>query len=191
MKREESRHDFAFLAGVVIGAVAGAMATLAMSPQTGADARDKFRARMNDLDVEGYKERARNAANAGAERVKGLAGEDTSPGQMIASTKAKVADIVERSPLPVGGKNGELGEDAELAAERPRTVHEAEPFKDAVRDAEGGVEDAAQRAANAAEGGADDAAKKADDAANAVEESAADAAQQAADAVEEHKPGQS
>jgi gas vesicle protein len=129
IKREESRHDFAFLAGVVIGAVAGAMATLAMSPSTGAEARDKLRARMNELDVEGMKERARNAANTGAERVKGIAGEDSGPGQIIASTKAKVTDLVERSPLPVGGKDGDLSEDAELAADRPRSVREAEPFE--------------------------------------------------------------
>src|SRR5690606_22567985 len=119
IKREESRHDFALLAGVVIGAVAGAMATLAMSPSTGAEARDKLRARMNELDVEGMKERARNVASTGAERVKGMAGEDAGPGQVIASTKAKVADLVERSPLPVGGKDGDLSEDAEMAAERP------------------------------------------------------------------------
>ena len=46
LQREESRHDFAFIAGVVIGAAAGALATLALAPAAGSDTREKVRERV-------------------------------------------------------------------------------------------------------------------------------------------------
>lgn len=80
LQREESRHDFAFIAGVVIGAAAGAIATLALAPAAGSDTRDKVRQSVSTLDVETVKQRAntlstsaRGAAQRGKETVSATA----------------------------------------------------------------------------------------------------------------------
>lgn len=111
IKREESRHDFAFMAGVVIGAVAGALGTLAFAPRAGAETRERWRARMDEMHVEQLKARAselREAATAKTEQLREKAG----AGGVVESTRARVTELVDRSPLPV-----QLGEQPEMTAE--------------------------------------------------------------------------
>lgn len=69
LQREESRHDFAFIAGVIIGAAAGAVATLALAPAAGSDTRDKVRQRVSTLDVETAKQRAASVGDAAKQRA--------------------------------------------------------------------------------------------------------------------------
>ena len=48
-RSDENRHDFAFIAGAVIGAIAGALVTLALTPMSGADTREKLAAGLESL----------------------------------------------------------------------------------------------------------------------------------------------
>jgi hypothetical protein len=88
MHREESRHDFAFMAGVIIGAVSGALATLALTPMSGQETREKLRERAIALDLEPVKERA--------------AGVATTAQHLMETGRERAADLVAKSPLPFG-----------------------------------------------------------------------------------------
>lgn len=103
MKREESRHDFAFMAGVVIGAVAGALATLALAPRTGTETRDRWRSRMQEMPFEDLRSRASSVREIAAARSEQLreAASSASPGDLVQTTRSRVTEMVDRSPLPV------------------------------------------------------------------------------------------
>jgi len=90
----ESRHDFAFIAGVVVGAIAGALATLALTPMSGPDTREKLREHAGDLGP--VRERAASVAGAAQQRATSMAG---SAQQMVASGRAKAADLVTHTSL--------------------------------------------------------------------------------------------
>jgi hypothetical protein len=92
LQREESRHDFAFLAGVLVGALAGAAATLALTPLSGSETRDKLRAQTSNLNVNvgDLKQRAGDLAGAASTRV--------------APVKERVSELAGKSPLPLGRK---------------------------------------------------------------------------------------
>lgn len=92
LQREESRHDFAFIAGVIIGAVAGAVATLALTPMSGNETREMIRSRVNEMDVEELKHKAAD--------LKTKASESVTPA--MEKVKAQVEDMAAKSPLPVG-----------------------------------------------------------------------------------------
>ena len=108
IKREESRHDFAFMAGVVIGAVTGALATLALAPRTGTETRDRWRSRMHEMPMEDIRMRAltlREVASARSEQLREAAS-STSASDVLQSTRSRVTDMVDRSPLPITLGNG-------------------------------------------------------------------------------------
>ena len=90
LQREESRHDFAFLAGVLVGALAGAAATLALTPLSGSETRDKLRAQTSNLNVNvgDLKQRAGDLAGAAGARV--------------APLKERVTELASKSPRPLG-----------------------------------------------------------------------------------------
>ena len=113
IKREESRHDFAFMAGVVIGAVAGALATLALAPRAGSDTRERLRSRMQEMPVDDLRSRASHLREAAAERSEKLREAATSS-DVVQSTRSRMTDLVDRSPLPVtlGDDTGDAVDDA-------------------------------------------------------------------------------
>jgi gas vesicle protein len=86
LQREESRHDFAFLAGVIVGAIAGALATLALTPMSGAETRERLRDTTSNLGP--VKEKMSDVA--------------TTAGNLMATGKEKATDLVAKTPLPVG-----------------------------------------------------------------------------------------
>lgn len=136
IKREESRHDFAFMAGVVIGAVAGALATLALAPRAGSDTRDRLRSRIPETPGDELRSRASHLREAALERSEKLREAATSS-EVVQSTRSKVTDLVDRSPLPVT-----LGDDAGDAVDDA-----AETFSEQAERAEGAVADAASELA--------------------------------------------
>lgn len=91
LRREESRHDLAFVAGVMVGAVCGALATLALTPFSGAEAREKLRERTGDLAT--VKERAAAVASTAREKVEPV--------------RERALDLAARTPLPVGHLSSE------------------------------------------------------------------------------------
>ncbi|CAN5469508.1 hypothetical protein BH23CHL2_BH23CHL2_03910 [soil metagenome] len=129
IKREESRHDFAFMAGVVIGAVAGALATLALAPRAGTETRERLRSRMQEMPVDDIRARASNlreVAVAGTERIREAA-ESASASDVVQATRSRVTDLVDRSPLPVklGDDAGDVVDDAaEAVSEGAERVEE-------------------------------------------------------------------
>ncbi len=160
MKREESRHDFAFMAGVVIGAVAGALATLAMAPRAGGETRERWKARMQEMPVDDLRARAMSMRDAASERTGQLreAASNAAPGDVVQSARARATEMIDRSPLPV-------------------TLGDAEAQADDVAET---LADAADEAVAAA----DDAADEAD---TLIEESAGGVADAVADAVEDER----
>jgi hypothetical protein len=92
LQREESRHDFAFLAGVLVGALAGAAATLALTPMSGSETREKLRAQTSNLNVNmgDLKQRAGDLAGAA--------------GTKVAPVKERVTELAGKTPLPLGRK---------------------------------------------------------------------------------------
>jgi hypothetical protein len=92
LRREESRHDFAFRAGVLVGALAGAAATLALTPMSGSETRDKLRAQTSNLNVNvgDLKQRAGDLAGAASTKV--------------APVKERVTELAGKTPLPLGRK---------------------------------------------------------------------------------------
>lgn len=101
LRREESRHDFAFIAGVIIGAIAGAVTTLALTPMSGNETREMIRSKVGDMDE--IKERASSVKDKAAERVSSVS-ESAQP--MMDKAKAKATGLAEKSPLPTGGEDG-------------------------------------------------------------------------------------
>jgi gas vesicle protein len=107
-RSDESRHDFAFIAGAVIGAIAGALVTLALTPMSGADTREKLRSRAGELGP--MRERAMEAAGPVREKAMGAATPVKEKAGSIASTAAGKAQT-----LAATGKERA----AELAAKTP------------------------------------------------------------------------
>lgn len=116
LRREESRHDFAFIAGVIIGAIAGAMTTLALTPMSGNETREMIRSKVGDMDE--IKNRANTVKDKATERASSVA-ESAKP--MVDKAKAKATDLAEKSPLPVGGDDKADGTVTELNPSRPAT----------------------------------------------------------------------
>lgn len=122
---DEHRHDFAFLAGVIVGAISGALATLALTPMSGAETREKLRSRAAQADLAPVRERATAVAGsaqhlvaASREKATGLA--------------AKAPELAAKMPLPVGQRHGEDAMASEhpssgTLAGRDRTPHTSEP----------------------------------------------------------------
>jgi gas vesicle protein len=107
--REESNHDFAFMAGVILGAIAGALLALAFTPFSGADARAKVRERTGDMDA--MKDRAASIASTAKERVepvRGKASEVASNAMhKVEPMRDRAMEIAAKSPLPVGNSTKE------------------------------------------------------------------------------------
>lgn len=99
LRREESRHDFAFIAGVIIGAIAGAITTLALTPMSGNETREMIRSKVGDMDMDDIKDRANSVKDKATERASSVT-ESAKP--MMDKAKAKATDLAEKSPLPVG-----------------------------------------------------------------------------------------
>jgi gas vesicle protein len=89
MHRDESRHDFAFIAGVIVGAIAGALATLAVTPMSGPETRAKLRERTGDLAP--VKERASTVAESAQ--------------QFVAAGRERATELAAKSPLPIPGRH--------------------------------------------------------------------------------------
>jgi gas vesicle protein len=124
MHREESRHDFAFIAGVIVGAVSGALVTLALTPMSGTETREKLKERVGDL--EPVKERA--------------AGVATSAQHLMETSRERAADLVAKSPLPFGGPHGEAVDtvsDTSLGTGQGGGAHTMEPAEGSVEAVEG------------------------------------------------------
>lgn len=94
LRREESRHDFAFMAGVIIGAIAGAIATLALTPMSGNETREMIRSRVGEMDD--IKERANTLKEKATERASSVA---QSAQPMVDKVKAQATDMAARTPL--------------------------------------------------------------------------------------------
>ena len=99
LRREESRHDFAFIAGVIIGAIAGAVATLALTPMSGNETREMIRSRVNEVDVDEIKTKATGLKTKATESVSNVAHQAQPKMEKV---KAQVGDMAAKSPLPVG-----------------------------------------------------------------------------------------
>ena len=120
MRREESRHDFAFMAGVVIGAVAGALATLALAPRTGMETRDRWRSQLHEMPTDEWRSKAeqlREVAVARGGTLREAAG-NVSPADVVQTTRSRVTDIVDRSPIPI--TLGDTADSLEEAADDAR-----------------------------------------------------------------------
>lgn len=100
LRREESRHDFAFIAGVVIGAIAGAVATLALTPMSGNETREMIKSRVGEMDD--IKARAASVKEKATERASEVA---HSAQPMVDKVKTQVTDIAAKTPLPVGDED--------------------------------------------------------------------------------------
>jgi gas vesicle protein len=110
VRREESRHDFAFIAGVIVGAISGALVTLALTPMSGEQAREKVMERAGNL--EPVKERATELA--------------TSAQHLVETGREKAADLVAKSPLPFG-EHAETEGEAVAATVSGGVVHTQNP----------------------------------------------------------------
>ena len=97
LQREESRHDFAFIAGVIVGAVAGAVATLALTPMSGDETREMIRSRVGEMDE--LKEKAATVKVKATERASSVV---QSAQPMVDKVKTQASDMAAKSPLPVG-----------------------------------------------------------------------------------------
>jgi gas vesicle protein len=97
-RSDESRHDFAFIAGAVIGAIAGALVTLALTPMSGADTREKLRSRAGELGP--IRERAMEAAAPVKEKAGSIASTAAEKGKTLAATgKERAADLAAKAPI--------------------------------------------------------------------------------------------
>jgi hypothetical protein len=134
LQREESRHDFAFIAGVVVGAISGALATLALTPMSGAETREKIRSRASQTDLTPIRERATAVASSaqhlaatGREKASGLA--------------AKAPEFAARSPLPFGQRHAEDAVAAEWPSDSAGTIRDrAERATHTAEPPEGGID---------------------------------------------------
>lgn len=97
-RSDESRHDFAFIAGAVIGAIAGALVTLALTPMSGADTREKLRSRAGELGP--IRERAMEAAAPVREKAGSIASTAAEKGKTLAATgKERAVDLAAKAPI--------------------------------------------------------------------------------------------
>ncbi len=159
IRREESRHDFAFMAGVVIGAVAGALATLALAPRTGMETRDRWRSRVNEMQMEEFRAKASNLREVAATRTDQLreAASSAATSDVLQNTRSRVTDLVDRSPLPVtiGDKvtdeSDDIGDSLIAAAEEGQRA--AESY---VEEADRVLDESATRVTEAVDGDSDD-----------------------------------
>lgn len=155
-QREESRHDLAFMAGVIIGAISGAIAALALTPMSGAETREKLRETSGNLGpvkekvtttasqaVAPVKEKATEAVHAASQAVgpmKEKAAEAvSSASHAVGPMKDKAAEIAAKSPLPVGNKH-----------EEQDVVMSEDVARDAVDDAVAAAKDAGDAVQDAA-----------------------------------------
>lgn len=100
LQREESRHDFAFIAGVIIGAIAGAMVTLALAPMSGNQTREAIRTRVNELPIDDLKHKAQDAREKAVERaveVKEKAADRAS--EVAHQAQPMVDKVIAKTPL--------------------------------------------------------------------------------------------
>lgn len=122
MQRDEGRHDFAFIAGVIVGAITGALATLALTPLSGPETREKLREHAGDLAP--VRERAAKVAGAAQQRVASVAG---SAQHMVEIGRDKAAELAAKASLPIPGRQGSdqpqavanKGETDSMMAENP------------------------------------------------------------------------
>ena len=91
IKREESRHDLAFLAGVIVGAISGALAALALTPMSGAQTREKLKDTTSNLTPVREKV-AESASHAVATSKEKSAGFTAAASQAMVTGKEKAAD---------------------------------------------------------------------------------------------------
>ena len=89
MQRDESRHDFAFIAGVIVGAITGALATLALTPLSGPETREKLRERAEDLGP--VKERAATVAGTAQ--------------HLVATGRERATELAAKAPLSIPGRH--------------------------------------------------------------------------------------
>lgn len=142
-EREESRHDLAFMAGVIVGAISGALTALALTPMSGAETREKLRETSSNLGP--VKEKVTTTASQAVAPVKEKAAEAVSAAsQAVGPMKDKAAEMAAKSPLPMGNKQDE--QDIVMSEDVARD--EVDHAADAARDAGEAVHDAAKDAAH-------------------------------------------
>lgn len=131
LQREESRHDFAFIAGVIIGAIAGAIVTLALAPMSGNQTREAIRTRVNELPIDDFKHKAddlKHKAQDKAQDVKGKAADRASEvahqaQPMMDKVKTQVGDIAAKTPLKSGNEAEDIVDEvAELIPPAPTST---------------------------------------------------------------------
>jgi gas vesicle protein len=104
-RSDESRHDFAFIAGAVIGAIAGALVTLALTPMSGADTREKLKSRAGELGP--IKEKALEAAAPVKEKAGTFATTAAERGKTLAATgKERASELAAKAPIGRGSHDG-------------------------------------------------------------------------------------
>jgi gas vesicle protein len=112
-RSDESRHDFAFIAGAVIGAIAGALVTLALTPMSGADTREKLKSRAGELGP--IKEKALEAAAPVKEKAGTFATTAAERGKTLAATgKERASELAAKAPIS-RGSHDETGMSPEAA----------------------------------------------------------------------------
>jgi gas vesicle protein len=111
-RSDESRHDFAFIAGAVIGAIAGALVTLALTPMSGAETREKLKSRAEDLGpirdraleaTAPVREKAMGAAAPVKEKAGSVATMAAEKGKTLAATsKERATELAHKAPIGRG-----------------------------------------------------------------------------------------
>lgn len=198
-RRDESRHDFAFLAGIIIGAIAGAIVTLVLAPGSGNETREKLRGKMQEFDVDTVRQRAMDAretvkerAGEQAERLKEMKDQAPAVSDLAATAKSKASNLADRAPI---GRNGDSMADAiEDKVDDLTNASLADKAKDKVDDLTGrsdtekvkdAATDLADEARDKTEDAADKAQDKAEDLADDAQDKAEDVADDAKDAADE------
>lgn len=97
IQREESRHDFAFMAGVIVGAISGALATLALTPMSGSETREKVRQTTSNVDLAPVKERVSTIRSTAA----------TTAQSAVATGREKATELAAKSPIPLSRREGD------------------------------------------------------------------------------------
>lgn len=187
-RRDESRHDFAFLAGVIIGAIAGAIVTLILAPGSGNETREKLRGKVQDFDVDSVRQRAMHAretvkerAGEQAERIKEMKDQAPAVSDLAATAKSKANDLAERAPI---GRNSDSTVDKiEDKVDDLTDKSVVEKAEDKVDDLTGKSD--SEKMKDAATDLADEARDKAEDAADKAQDKAGDLADDAQDAADD------
>lgn len=97
LQREESRHDFAFMAGVIVGAISGALATLALTPMSGAETREKVRQTTSNVDLAPVRERVSTIRSTAA----------TTAQSAVSTGREKAGGLASKAPLPRGRRESD------------------------------------------------------------------------------------